>query len=656
VNIPKLIIIVSISYFLIACGVAPSKKMAAEPNQTIPTAADQQTNQQSALTDIESAYFMSKDLTARNLSLLALANDYRNTNNCLASNIVLKHVQSSLNDQTHQAIANLLKAECALESYDSLSDLSNKQPLLNLIQMWLNNADRDGIRLALLPLNINSVSQNTFDLSSRAQVASAQLFAHNEQYINALHELLGANLSQKVASDSNLSAHFYDKVWEWFSSVDKDDRSQLANTYPILSDYKILLDTIEDSSINDSVRQATIKQWLSTNTHQALINNLPSQVQKYLAIIHRQNQNIAVLLPLSGRLAGQGEAIKQGILSAYYNKLTTAKQNNQIVQAGVEFIDTGSLNTMRSDITSSSLAPFDTIIGPLLRAHIDQIKNFNLIDKHLLLLNQAQTLVNNTDNLLASFSLSPEQEAQQVVALMRARNITNPVVIDDGSATTRRMNAAFIEAWEATQLSQTNNRVSLQQVRYSDNNSMRVGITSALDVLQSQKRIKQLSNLSQERVYSVTRNRRDIDAFVVFARPNDLELINPIIESSISLFTSEQIPVFATSYGYDHKQSKNSQRDLRNLIFVDMPWLLPTRRNEALSASVDALFNKPPSAFLRLFAFGYDTLSLVDNLAQLSTFEHLWIEGLSGNLSINDKQQLNRELSWLSINTNTGSQ
>jgi outer membrane PBP1 activator LpoA protein len=185
---------------------------------------------------------------------------------------------------------------------------------------------------------------------------------------------------------------------------------------------------------------------------------------------------------------------------------------------------------------------------------------------------------------------------------------------------------------------------------------MRVGITSALDVLQSQKRIKQLSNLSQERVYSVTRNRRDIDAFVVFARPNDLELINPIIESSISLFTSEQIPVFATSYGYDHKQSKNSQRDLRNLIFVDMPWLLPTRRNEALSASVDALFNKPPSAFLRLFAFGYDTLSLVDNLAQLSTFEHLWIEGLSGNLSINDKQQLNRELSWLSINTNTGSQ
>jgi outer membrane PBP1 activator LpoA protein len=150
----------------------------------------------------------------------------------------------------------------------------------------------------------------------------------------------------------------------------------------------------------------------------------------------------------------------------------------------------------------------------------------------------------------------------------------------------------------------------------------------------------------------VTRNRRDIDAFVVFARPNDVELINPIIETSISLFTSEQIPVFATSYSYDHKQSKNSQRDLRNLVFVDMPWLLPSGRENALSSKVDTLFNRPPSAFLRLFAFGYDSLALIDNLAQLSIFAHMSVNGLSGVLSIDQNQTLVRELSSLSITKN----
>lgn len=652
-NLRKLFVITSMSYFLIACGVSPTKKPIAVPEQTAPSAAEQKTLQQSALANIEAAYLVNQDLSGRNLSLLILANDYKNTGNCSAANILIKNIQSTLNESAHKAIANLLKAECALETLSSISGLSNKQPLLTLIATWLNSANRDGTSSAMI--SIDAGSQSAFDLPTRAQIASAQLLAENKQFAKALDQLLGANLSQKLVGHPEISSYFYNKVWQWFSIIDKNDRIRLAKTYPILSDYKILLDTIEDVSINDSVRQTNINQWLSTNTNQALINNLPHQVQKYLAINHRQNQNIAVLLPLSGRLAGQGEAIKQGILSAYYSKLATAKETNQSVQAGIEFIDTGSLNTMKAGITTDSLALFDTIIGPLLRSHIDQIKSLDLIGKHQLLLNQTQSESNNTNNLQASFSLSPEQEAEQVVALMRARNITNPVVIDDGSTTTRRMNSAFILAWTATELSQSNRAVSLQQIRYSDNKGMRVGITSAIDVLQSQKRIKQLSNLNQERVYSVTRNRRDIDAFVVFARPNDLELINPIIESSISLFTNEQIPVFATSHGYDHKQSKNSQRDLRNLVFVDMPWLLPAGRSEALSTSVDALFNEPPSAFLRLFAFGYDSLTLVDNLAQLSTFEHLSVKGLTGNLSINDRQQLTREMSWLAISNNARS-
>jgi hypothetical protein len=648
VNLRTLFVTCSISFFLIGCGVAPNQKPISEPEKKPPFDTDMSGQEQKALENIEARYANSKDINERNLSLLILANNYKSADDCRAVSIVIKHTQGSLNNSQHVAISNLLKAECALDSIGDTSDSINKQPLLSLVIKWLETANENGINSAKVPL---SASLNTIDFATRAQIASARLLAQNKQYASALHQLLNANIIDNLVDHPKLRTHFYNKAWEWFSLLDQDARAQLAATYPTLSEYIVFLNIVEDASLDDNARQASIKQWLSTRTNLMIVSNLPTQIQQYLSIEHRQNQNIAVLLPLSGRLSAQGEAIQQGILSAYYHKLASAKKSKRVIQSTIEFIDTGSLNTLNTDITAESLVPYDTIIGPLLRSHIDEINALNLVPQRQLVLNQTQPRTKDGEGLLAAFSLSPEEEAQQIVALMRTRTIRNPVVIDDSSATAKRMNNAFIAAWKATGVLSKNGQVqALQQISYTDNNSMRVGITSALDVLQSQRRIKQLSNLHQERVHSVTRNRRDVDAFVVFARPNDLELINPIIESSISLFTNEQIPVFAASYGYDHKQSKNSQRDLRNLIFVDMPWLLSIQRGDPLSASIDALFNKPPSTFLRLFAFGYDALSVVGNLAQLSTFEHLAIKGLSGDLSINSSQQLTRELTWLSIN------
>lgn len=649
----KFLVLVSISYCLIACGGSPSQKTAKAPEKVIPPAKVQQPAVKLQLEEIEMQYSATQNITERNLALLELANNYQNSQQCAASNIIIEHMQASIKEQMHLAIANLLKAECALFSFDNLSDLSNKQPLINLIDNWLKQAISNGIRTNSITLD------KGYDLATRTQIATAQLQAENKQYRDAIYQLLSKDygqLGKSLDNKAQLEPQLSSKIWRWFSIISPQERAELAFNYPLLQEYKTLLEIIEDKTINDGTRQQNIKRLLSNPTNTALNDNLPQQVLRYLAINHSQNQRIAVLLPLSGRLAGQGDAIKQGMLSAYYQKLSSAKENNVTVQASIEFIDTGSLPTLKQAVTSELLAPFDTIVGPLLRSHIIQVGAFDLAAKHHLLLNQSQTELDNSQNLSASFALSPEQEAQQLVALMRARNIANPVIINDGSSTTRRMNLAFIDAWKASALSKSDVSAPLQEIRYSDNKGMRVGITSALDVLQSQKRIQQLSNLHQEKVHSVTRNRRDVDAFVIFARPNDVELINPIIESSISLFTDEQIPVFATSYSYDHKQSKNSQRDLRNLVFVDMPWLLPEGRNKTLSATVDTLFNEPPSAFLRLFAFGYDALSLVDNLAQLSTFEHLSVAGLSGDLSINEKQQLNRELSWLSITSDTSGQ
>jgi outer membrane PBP1 activator LpoA protein len=250
------------------------------------------------------------------------------------------------------------------------------------------------------------------------------------------------------------------------------------------------------------------------------------------------------------------------------------------------------------------------------------------------------------------FSLSPEDEAKQIAKLMIDQGITTPVIINNGGALAERMQSAFISTWEsygALQGISTADGSLLPQITFTDNKSMRIGITSALDVLQSQRRISQMESLGTDVIHSVTRNRRDIDAFVVFALPDQVELINPIIEASISLFSETALPVYASSYSYQHQLNKNSIRDLRNLFFVDMPWLMPEQRNSELAKEVDSVWNQPSSSYLRLFAFGFDSFQFAERFGQLSFFKQNRLQGLSGTLQVNDIQQVVRELPVASV-------
>jgi len=62
------------------------------------------------------------------------------------------------------------------------------------------------------------------------------------------------------------------------------------------------------------------------------------------------------------------------------------------------------------------------------------------------------------------------------------------------------------------------------------------------------------------------------------------------------------------------------------------------------------LLNEPSSTFLRLFAFGYDALSLSRKAEKLRVFQHLNVTGLSGELSIDDSGTVHRKLDKLVIN------
>ena len=50
--------------------------------------------------------------------------------------------------------------------------------------------------------------------------------------------------------------------------------------------------------------------------------------------------------------------------------------------------------------------------------------------------------------------------------------------------------------------------------------------------------------MTNDEVYNMPRSRRDIDAIVAFASPQDTELLNPIIEASLNPYDGKQVPVY----------------------------------------------------------------------------------------------------------------
>ncbi|MFQ3206666.1 MAG: outer membrane PBP1 activator LpoA protein [Glaciecola sp.] len=633
-------------------------------------------NAEAALQKAQIEWLKNGDIKQRNDLLLAAAQDFQTGGECARADIILANIEPFLENPVQQQYSSLLKAECALiQHYASGLSVELIQTPIDTVTSWL----------ALITAN---------QFLARKEVVIAHLAALHQRWDFAANVL-----SEQLNADSPLNQAQEQILWQWFLKSSKSTQSTMGKNNSFMRPYLSLANILEDGNLTDSSRQRAIVFWRQQNPTHPLSINLPTGVKGYVGQSLKEVRNIAVLLPLTGRVQVQGDAIKQGIMTAYFAKLEHINTNNpgQNIPS-IRFLDTGSDSDrfVSSEITPERLVQYDIVIGPLLREHVSLVKDFNLPDSMLVYLNRlpagpttieltdnastaTETILrdevdslsnNNLTNLPSAqdikqqvqaqnsnqargrsaestsakvyFALAPEDEATQLANLMKKQGIRTPIIISNGSSVSRRMIETFNTQWIA--LNGLDEIKLPKVVTFSDNKGLRIGITAALDVLQSQRRISQMSSLTTETVHSVTRNRRDVDAFVVFALPQQVELLNPIIEASISLFTERTIPVFATSYSYQHQLNKNSIRDLRNLVFVDMPFLMPAQRNSALAQQVDSLWNEPPSAFLRLFAFGYDAFQFSEQMQQLAYFSHTDLNGLSGKLSVNNKRQVTRGL------------
>lgn len=529
----------------------------------------------------------------------------------------------------------------------SLTAAQTQRLNLYIVQSYLHdpNADDETLLSLLSPLADND------------QIKQQQLEAQESLYVRQQRWLAAANTL--VALD-NGDSEASKQIWAWVNKADDQQRQEAEQQFPALEPYLALHNIAQTSGLDKARFQQQIDTFKHVYRGHPVVENLPEDIQSRITLADKKPDDVLVLLPLSGKLGDTGRTIKAGMLAAYYQKLAEQPLQHPTT---LTFFDTVGKGT---NALVEAISGYKWIIGPLLKENVDAIAPYVPPTTTFLALNRSDadedvTLqptqlnlshYNIKDSIMAAnpaplsstvkahafYALAPEDEARQLAQYIFHQGFATPIVVSAQNTINQRMKDAFDAQWQALNAHRAHtDKVKLVTVDFTDSNSLKTGITEALGVAQSRERIRQIEYMQNEKLYNVPRNRRDVDAIIVFASPAQTELLNPMVEASLSPFNGKTVPVFATSRSIAYDDTKNQWRDLQNVRFLDMPWMMPDNQWADFKTSVENLWPRRSTQMSRLFAFGVDAYNLLPHVPVLMTLSQTEFQALTGTLHI-DKQ------------------
>ena len=101
--------------------------------------------------------------------------------------------------------------------------------------------------------------------------------------------------------------------------------------------------------------------------------------------------------------------------------------------------------------------------------------------------------------------------------------------------------------------------------------------------------------------------------------------------------------MYATSHISSTKQDSDKDRDLDEIQFVDIPWMLDQNKNHDY-AEINKLWPDEGSRFSRLFALGIDAYRLIPSLRRLMVHPDESGSYHTGELSVDKNGRVHRRL------------
>jgi hypothetical protein len=375
-------------------------------------------------------------------------------------------------------------------------------------------------------------------------------------------------------------------------------------------------------------QQAAIDDWLAQHPQHPAALQLPPALSKLQQLSSQPLQEIALLLPQEGPLASVARALRDGFLSAHY-QAQQAGQN----PPNIQLYDSSRLDSLDEFYRQAQAAGVQLVIGPLEKPLVKQLGDREQLPITTLALNYSDPSQEGPPQLF-QFGLAAEDEAREAARRAWADGMRRAAALVPRGDWGDRVLDAFRQSWQA----QGGTLIAAEHVDQPVELARQ--IAELFQLRESEARTKRLKNTLGVAVAAQPARRQDIDFIFLAATPQQAQQIKPILAFQYA----GDVPVYATSHLFTGNHSDAQHQDLNGIRFCETPWLLNV--NDPVRQQVESQWPQAGGSLGRLYAMGADAYLLAPRLGQLKALPETRIDGLSGSLSLNPAQRIERQLPW----------
>lgn len=322
-----------------------------------------------------------------------------------------------------------------------------------------------------------------------------------------------------------------------------------------------------------------------------------------------------VMLPLTGSYAPAGEAIRAGMLAAFYSDSSPNK-------LALRFVDSQSsdVNRLYKEFAAQGAA---LIVGPLLKEQVAKMLQIANPTIPILALNQ----VSGVDaESVVQFGLTPEQEVEQAAGAAWFDGHHQAVLLAPSSPFGQRLANHFSAYWK-----NLGGRVVATKA-YAPN---------SVDYSQPVQAVAAVIGATPDAAAGPAAAPRTVDFIFLIANAQDGRLIKPQFNAN----NLSSFPIYATSHVFTGRSDPRQDQDLDGIYFCDIPWLLHASDAGPLSAaSLQNEIDKTAPDFVKLIALGIDAYRLGKDMVPIGSFRGHLFDGATGLLTVQQGNRVQRQL------------
>lgn len=440
---------------------------------------------------------------------------------------------------------------------------------------------------------------------------------------------------EKYLSDPALIKANQEDIWAALATMTERALQQLRTAPPpdTLSGWMELVQIAKVYQLSPIRLKEQIMLWQQKYpghpVAESILSALTQRKQEDVAYPDR----IALLLPLSGKFANAGEALRDGFTAAYYTRRPNAQQRIRIYDVGE---DTNKVTEVYQRAIKDG-AQF--VVGPLDKDAVQKLAQQEDLPVPTLALNylpeEDQTLHAN----MYQFGLLPEEEARQVAERTWLDGHVSAAVLIPAGPWGERIYSAFKERWELM-----GGRITEFQTYDTTKTDFSQPIQSLLNIDDSQQRYRRLATILKEEIKFTPRRRQDIDFIFLAAYPRQARQIRP----QLKFYHASDVPVYSTSHVFTGVLNQERDRDMDGLEFGDMPWVLAeSTTHRGMRAEIENQISEAGNALQRIYALGIDAFNIIGALSTLRAYPYERFDGETGSLSIDNRLRVRRQLTWV---------